>query len=449
MIASVAGLAAVVGDFGLSYAAIQAKTLNSAERANLFWLNVTLGTVGTLVFFGFSPMLAKFYGSEALEPIAAVMSSVFLLNGLTVQHRAELTRRMRFASLTIADVTSQLAGLGCAIVLALGGWGIWALVCQQLMSLGIVLVYSWAVAGWMPGLPNFRVGLGRFLRFGGHTFGGSLINYVSSNADNVVLGKFSSAADVGIYGRMYQLFSLPMQQLAAPLTRVALPILSTLTDAPDRYLAFLKRAQLCLAYAFVFTFSVLAVAAPGVVELVLGEGWESGTPVLQMLALGGIFQGLGYVYYWIFLSKARMDIQFRLGLISRSLMVAAIVLCGPFGMYWVAAAAAGGLALNWLVYTIWGVPRTDVDVRALLVVAIRPALVFLPFTASGVYFGVQVEALMGPVWFTAAVFGSAIAYLLIVLIIFSAVRRDCSTIIRTAALAIRRSPSLSDEGHKR
>lgn len=448
MIASVAGLAAVVGDFGLSYAAIQVKSLNNAERSNLFWLNVVLGLTGTLCFLALSPMLASFYGSENLTPIAAVMSVVFLFNGLTVQHRAELTRRMRFLSLTAADISSQLAGLACAIALALGGWGIWALVCQQLVSLGMVLVFSWFMAGWMPGLPNFRVGLGRFLRFGGHTFGGSLINYISSNADNVVLGRYASAADVGIYGRMYQLFSLPMQQLAAPLTRVALPILASLNEAPERYLAFLKRAQLCLAYVFVFTFTVLAVAAPGVVKLVLGDGWEGGTAVLQMLAIGGIFQGLGYVYYWIFLSRARMDIQFRLGLVSRAIMVGAIVLCGPLGMYWVAAAAAGGLALNWTIYTIWGVPRADVDIRALLVVAIRPALVFIPFATVGVLYGAQMETMLGPILFTASAVGSAVVYLLVIASIATPVRRDCLTIFRTAALAIRRSPSLSDQGLK-
>ncbi len=151
------------------------------------------------------------------------------------------------------------------------------------------------------------------MRFGGNALGVQLVTYVTSNVDTVLIGRFWGPLALGAYDRAYQIFRLPMQQIAAPVTRVALPVLSRVTEPAD-FSRYVQRAQRGLAYGMGGAyFLAAALAAPGV-ELVLGPGWGSTTTILRVLALGGPFQALGFVYSWVFLARALTRVQLEVGL---------------------------------------------------------------------------------------------------------------------------------------
>nr|MBW4043298.1 oligosaccharide flippase family protein [Acidobacteriota bacterium] len=117
MAAAVIGVAAVIGDFGLSLAAIQAPHLSQQQKANLFWLNTGIGALVGLLVAASSPLIAGFYGEPRLVPVTVSLGSVFVLNGAAVQFKVELNRRSRFRALGIIDLGSQAFALGVAIVL--------------------------------------------------------------------------------------------------------------------------------------------------------------------------------------------------------------------------------------------------------------------------------------------------------------------------------------------
>lgn len=437
MVASISGLAAVIGDFGLSAASIQAKQITQKEKTNLFWINSGLGLVAGTVFFYLAPLVAQFYGREEILTIAQVMCSIFIISGLSVQHKAELSRRMKFTQLTVIEVLSQVVGLAAALFLALLGFGVWALVAQQIAALLIVTLLSWIFSGWLPGLPSRRTSVRSYIYFGANTMGGALTNYASSNIDSVMLGRYAGAETVGIYGRMFQLFSLPLQQLATPLTRVALPILSSIQDEQERYTRFMNRALGCLSYVFLGGFTAIIIIAPYLIPVVLGSQWTPGVPVIQILSIGGIFQGLGYIYYWGFLSRAKTNVMFRLSLVSRSLMVGLIVVAAPHGILMVASAVSLGLLINWAINTTWGVPAISVSRRSLLSQVWRPAAVFVPFGAAG-YLFVSNGMLNSyhPVLCIVIALSVQIVYVFVLVLIIKPVRRDITSMVSLVKMAL-------------
>jgi len=92
----------------------------------------------------------------------------------------------------------------------------------------------WIAGAWVPDLPRRGAGVWSMLTYGGTVTLNSVIVYIAYNTDKVLLGRFWGAATLGIYGRAYQLISLPTENLNTTIGQVAFPALSRLQNDPRR-----------------------------------------------------------------------------------------------------------------------------------------------------------------------------------------------------------------------
>lgn len=353
MVIAVVGIGEVLRDFGLSSAAIQASSVSAAQRSNLFWINSSIGLALSAAVVAGAPWIAVFYDQPLLEPIAQALAVTFLLNGLATQFRAQLNRDMRFGRLAIVEIAGQVVGLVVGVVLALKGYGYWALVAQQVShALAMLMLYA-ALSGWWPGLPRRCAGMGSFLRYGWNLMLTQLIGYASRNVDALVIGQRFGAEALGLYNRAYQILMLPLNQINAPATTIALPVLSRLKAEPQRYNAFLLHGQAALLHVVVGVFAFACAQAEPLILLVLGPQWAGAVPIFQILAIGGAFQAAGYATYWVFLSKGLTGSQLRFVMVTRVVIIAAILIGSLWGVFGVAVACAAGLGFKWLLGLYW------------------------------------------------------------------------------------------------
>ncbi|GGM42600.1 lipopolysaccharide biosynthesis protein [Microbacterium saperdae] len=371
MIAAITGAAVLIGDFGLSSASMQARSISDQQRSNLFWVNSGIGLIAALLLFAFADPLANFYGQGGLVPLICALSAVFVLSSLTTQYYADAAREMKFKLLAVADVVAPITGLLVAILLAVSGAGVWSLVAQQLVTLSVRLLIVAVGTRWIPRLPA-RAPMRGLLTFGLSAFGVQALNYVSSSIDSVLIGRYLGPAQLGLYDRAYQLFKLPMQQIAAPLTRVALPVLARQQDDMGRLNSAIRRAHHLIILLIGAALTFLLAAGQAVIGVFLGAGWSGATPVLSILAVGGFFQMSGYAYYWAFLATGRTTLQLKFSVVTRVLMIALILVSVQFGLLGVAAGVSLGLVLNWLVLTIWPVRAIGIEIKPLLRESVRP-----------------------------------------------------------------------------
>lgn len=431
MATALIGVAVVLGDFGLSMAAIQSQTITHAQRSNLFWSNAAIGLILFACVFFAAPLVAAFYGEPDLVDVTRALSVTFLLNSLSAQFRAEVSSKLRFRWLAAADLGGAAGGLIVAIVLAMLGAGLWAIVAQQVAVGAVTLATLVLGARWMPSLPTRHASMGSLYKFGANTLGVQLLNYATSNADSILIGRVWGAGPLGVYDRAFRLFRLPLQQIAAPMTKVALPVLSKLQDDRARYDAYLQRAQLVLAYGFGGSFMILAGVSGPLIEVLLGPGWDEAKPIFAALAVGGVFQGIGYVYYWVFLSRALTALQLRWAIVTKSLSVILMgfgVVVGPLG---VAVAVSVGQAMNWLLLTIFPMRHAQVNRKALIAAAIRPIVFLTPFTiVSAVTHHVWLHAL-NPLIALAVYLSAALLYIAAGTVL-PGIRRDYRDLVQIA-----------------
>lgn len=366
MVTAVIGIADLVRDFGLSSAAIQSAELTDAERTNLFWANLALGAGCTAVALASTPLVVACYRQPRLAPIVLTLAWVFLVTGANTQFRTDLARRMRFLALSGSDIAAQAGGIAVAVTLAMLGAGLWAIVVQQLC----VAVLGLAINVWsvhrLPGLPHRHVSLRRFFRFGGGLLGTQLIAYLTKNVDNIALGSAWGAAPLGLYGRAYQLLMMPLNQINAPLTNVALPVLARVQHDEEVFARYLARAQLVGCYVTATAFCVAAGLAEPVVLVLFGPRWAGVAPVFAVLALGGVFRAVAQIAYWIFLARGRTSDQLRQDLVLRPVMILLILAGLPWGPVGVAAGHSVAFLGYWIATMAYVGQVADVDTKPLL-----------------------------------------------------------------------------------
>lgn len=358
MVTAVTGFVALFKDMGLSMATIQKEEINHTQISTLFWVNVSVSIATMLITAAIAPAIALFYGDARLTLITIVSAIGFIFGGFTVQHQALLNRQMRFTALAIVDIVSMLVGVAVAIVAAWYGAGYWALVLMQLAIAIAQTVGVWLMCNWRPGLPKWRSGIREMLTFGSNLTGFSIINYFARNLDNVLIGRFWGAGQLGLYSKAYQLLLLPINQINAPAAAVAVPTLSRLVDTSDRYRSAYLRIVEKLALLTIPLMVFMIATSDWLVLLLLGAQWGGTSRIFVLLGIAGLIQPVANSTGWLFISQGRSHHMLQWGLIGGTINIVSFFVGLPWGALGVAAAYSLIWTFICMPLLFWFVGRT-------------------------------------------------------------------------------------------
>lgn len=375
MVTVVTGFYGLFTSAGLSSATVQRVTVTDEQVSTLFWINMLVGAVMCALCLATAPVLVAFYDEPRLSWVTAALAAGFLVNAAGVQHIAILQRELRNVTLTTMEVLAQLVSIATGLAFAVAGFGYWAIVASTLAGPAVMTVLAWAIARWIPGRPHRDSEIGSMLRFGGAVTIQSVVSYGAQNLDKVLIGRVGGLAALGVYGRSYQLISMPMTSISSAIGWVAFSALSRMQEDTHRY-----RSYFLTGYAVVVSFVVPiivfgAVFADDTVRIVLGAQWSEAVPILRLLAPAALVLVLiEGPTYWLLHS---------LGLGARSLWVTVAFSCVllvacvvgvPYGAAGIALATSIALVL-WLVpHLVWCVRGTPIRLNDLLQTAWRPLL---------------------------------------------------------------------------
>jgi O-antigen/teichoic acid export membrane protein len=305
MVTTVMGFFRVFQDAGLSIATVQRQEITHAQVSNLFWVNVTLGGVTTVLVAASAPAIAWFYREPRLIGITLGLSVTFVLASSTVQHIALLNRQMRFKVIAIIDIVSMLAGCLTGIGVALWKYGYWALVGAFVTKVTIRLVLTWSISRWRPRLPSRDTQTWHLLSFGANITVGGFIYSLAQGADSLLIGRFLGAAAVGLYSRGSILLLRPLEQFITPIHAVLVPALSRIQCQHDRYRrTFLQVFEAMALISFLFAGLFLALSHP-LTLAVLGPKWEGAAVIFAGFTIAALSYPLTTASTWLFASQGR------------------------------------------------------------------------------------------------------------------------------------------------
>jgi O-antigen/teichoic acid export membrane protein len=349
----IAGFLLIFTDPALGGGLIQRATIDEDDCSTVFWLTLGLGLGLTVLGIAIAPALANAFGEPELRELFTVASVCLVLISVTAVPRALLWRSLAYRSIELRDMCATILGGGVAVIVAVAGFGAWAIIANWLVYCLVSAVLVYALTRWRP---RFRFS-GESARtlgaFGAKISGTMVLNWTTISLDKVLIGRVRGAAALGAYSLAYNVMFLPITRIAFPLASVLFPAYSRLqADAARLEGAWLRSKRLAVAMLMP-CFVGMFVVAPDLVPTVFGSQWDEAVVPLQLLALAGVAHAFGTFDIQILEATGRAGRLLRLTLVLSVASWLSFAIGVAWGIVGVAAAYA---IVRWLLAfpLLWG-----------------------------------------------------------------------------------------------
>lgn len=319
-------------DSGFSQALIRKQDRTEADNNTVFYFNIVVSTLLYLILYASAPFVADFYNTPQLCPVMRVVCLSIIFNSLAVVQRALLTIRIDFKTQAKAALTAAVTSGAVGITMAYHGLGVWSLVTQQLLNLGINTGLLWLLSKWRPRLMYSWRSFHELFAFGSKLLASGLLDTIYRNIYPIVIGKLFSASSLGHYTRAHQFSEFPSSNLTGIIQRVTYPVLCEIQN-DDARLASIYRRFLKLSAFIIFPLMVgLSSVAKPFVNIVLGPQWSFCGQLLQILCFGMMWYPIHSVNLNLLQVKGRSDLFLKLEIIKKILGVSVLCITAPFGL---------------------------------------------------------------------------------------------------------------------
>ena len=351
---------------GISPALIQKPTLEEGDIRAALALSLGVSFVFFLLAVGSAGWVQSFFEMIGLGLVVQVLSINFLIGGFSSVSLGLLRRENAFKQLAIIEIISYIFGYGMVgLSSAYYGAGVWALVAAFMTQTGLSAILGYAATRHSISLKHTRLQRNHFVSYGGRYSIIGFVEFLSSNIDALIIGKFMGAAPAGYYSRAVLLANLPVQQPANVLTKTLFPIMSSMGDQIDKQaMGFQLSGLLVGSYAFAVGAGIY-VAAPDIVMALLGDKWLDAIPILKILAwsVGPLY--FSHVAGVTLDSMAKLGVKMRIQSSMLALLVLLLFLSAKSGdvssiaMAIVATEWVRFLCMAWVLVSILAIPAID------------------------------------------------------------------------------------------
>lgn len=297
-----------------------------------FWCSLAFGTGLCLALLAAAGVIASVFDEPNLSPVLRWLSMSIVFGAVATVPAALLQRDMRFRALAGRGAAATLVGSILAIVLAIMGAGVWALVAQALVAALIGAVLAWVTARWRPGFTFDADQARRMLKFGSQVLSIDLLLQARDRGEEFVLAATATATTLGYWSVATRLIKLLQDTGSLVIGTVATPAFSKLQGDRER-LARAYEASMAATGVIIFpTMLFLAASSEHVVPLVLGEQWATTAEVAQIAAVTAAVGVFSYFDRTVFVAVGRLRAELVLALMIVSSHLLIVFLAAPHGL---------------------------------------------------------------------------------------------------------------------
>ena len=326
MLAIFMALAEQFIDGGFGSALIQKKHPTQADYSTIFFWNIGMAGLLYAILFFCAPAVSRFYDIPVLRDVLRVQGIVLFIYALNLVQRNQLKKKLNFKILSIISITTNIVALGITILLAYKGFGVWALVTQNLIATFIPALVFWFYVKWRPTLVFSWKSFKELFGFGFFMFLTHLLNTFSSQLQGLLIGKVYNPNTMGYYSKAHGTESLASQSISSVMTQVTYPLYASVQDNKQTMINMLRRLMMTLSYiTFPLMFILLLLAEP-IFVLLYSDKWLPSVPYFQALCLAGLPNCLQSVNMQTIAAIGKSRIMFKWTVIKRIVGIGAVVL---------------------------------------------------------------------------------------------------------------------------
>ena len=313
-------------DSGMGCALIQKKNADDLDFSSVFYFNVAMSLVLYGIMFAIAPFIAKFYNIPHLVSIVRVTSLMFIFSGIRNIQQSYVSKNLIFRKFFFSTIGSTIGSAIVGISMAYMGYGVWALVGQQLANAALGTLILWGTVPWRP-KPIFSLQrLKKLFDFGWKMLLSSLLNAGYTQLRHLIIGKMYTAKDLAFYDRGHAFPNIIATNLNASIDSVLLPAMSAEQDDKNRVRAMTRRAISISTYVMMPMMMGLAVCAEPIVRLVLTEKWLPCVPFLRVFCFTFSFWPVHTSNLNAIQALGRSDLFLKLEIIKKIIGLVAVLI---------------------------------------------------------------------------------------------------------------------------
>lgn len=323
-------------DSGFGNALVQKKNADNIDFSTVFFFNITVCTALYLIMFFCAPFIASFYKMPELTPVVRVMSLTLIISGVKNIQQSYVSKNLLFKKFFFATLGGTIGAAFIGIGMAYAGFGVWAIVAQNLFNQLVDTIILWVTVKWRPQLVFSFKRLKGLFSYGWKLLVSSLLDTGYNNLRQLIIGKLYTAKDLSFFNKGQSFPNMIVTNINSSIDSVLLPTMSAEQDDKSRVRAMTRRAIKTSTYIMMPLMMGLAVCAEPLVSLILTDKWLPCVPFLRIFCFTYAFYPTHTANLNAIKAMGRSDMFLKLEIAKKAFGLVVLVSTMWFGVIWMA-----------------------------------------------------------------------------------------------------------------
>lgn len=326
------GMSTVLIDGGFGQGLIRMKDATIKDFSTIFYFNFSLSILLYLLLYFSAPSIAILFSIPELTEISRILFLSVILFSFYFIQQVQILKKLDYKSLAIINIISVVCSGILATILALNGFGVWALVYQQLSYHFFKAVIFPFFFKWKP-VKVFTVSTIKELSpFSVPLLGQTSLNVLFNNIYVLLMGKFYPIQQVGYFTQANKYSEMVNTATQNILFIGTFPVFTQIQDDTIRLLrVYRKLAHSVSLVTFPLVAFLFVTAHPLIISLIT-EKWVFSVVLFQILIVANIFTPLYTINVNVLNARGQSKSALRLEILKKALILISVLSCFGFGI---------------------------------------------------------------------------------------------------------------------
>lgn len=312
-------------DGGFGSALIQKKRPSQVDYSTIFWWNVVLALFMYAILYLSAPAISRFYKIPLLSDVLRVQGIILFIFALNLIQSNQLRKQLKFRILAKVRIITSAIALIVTVYMAYKGYGVWALVAQNIIGAAIPAIVFWGYTKWRPTWVFSKKSFKELFSFGIYTFLTHIITKFISQFQGLLIGKIYNPVTLGLYSKAHGTEKLASHTISDVMNSVTYPLYAEVQDDMVRMQNMIKHLTMTISYITFPLMFILVLCAKPLFILLYSEKWLNSVPYFQILCISGLAKCLHSANLQTILAIGKSKVMFKWSVIKQTVVVVLII----------------------------------------------------------------------------------------------------------------------------
>lgn len=313
-------------DSGMGSALIQKKDADDLDFSTVFYFNLFMCSFMYLILFLYAPLIAEFYNNSELTLLVRVIGLSLFFSGVKSIQQAYVFKNMLFKKFFFSTLIGTIISAVVGITVAYKGYGVWALISQNLTNSVIDMIIIWCLVKWRPKWMFSFERLKGLFSYGWKLLASALLDTGYNQLRTLIIGKVYSTADLAYYTKANNFPSIIITNVNSSIDSVLLPSMSSVQDSVESVKGMTRRAMKTSTYVMAPLLMGLAACGQSVISILLTDKWLPSYPFMVIFCITYMFYPVHTANLNAIKALGRSDLFLKLEIIKKVVGITAILI---------------------------------------------------------------------------------------------------------------------------